>query len=66
MTRSLVDIDDEFLEKAREELGTEVLEDTVNDALRLVVANTQRWCRITRQDFRSSAGWRRVSVILRS
>jgi Arc/MetJ family transcription regulator len=38
MTKHLVDIDDEVLDAARAELGTATLKDTVNEALRRVVA----------------------------
>lgn len=34
MTKRLIDIDDDFLESARAELGLHTLKDTVNEALR--------------------------------
>lgn len=42
MTKTLVDIDDELLEAAREALGTSTKKDTVNAALREVIAMQRR------------------------
>lgn len=42
MTKTLVDIDDELLEAARAALGTSTKKDTVNTALREVVAARAR------------------------
>lgn len=42
MTKTLVDIDDELLEAARAALGTSTKKDTVNAALREVVALQRR------------------------
>ena len=42
MTKTLVDIDDELLEAARAALGTSTKKDTVNAALREVVAARAR------------------------
>ena len=42
MTKTLVDIDDNLLEAAREVLGTSTKKDTVNAALREVLAAQER------------------------
>ena len=42
MTKRLVDIDDEVLEKARLALGTTTLKDTVNESLRAAVQASRR------------------------
>ena len=42
MTKTLIDIDDDLLEAAREALGTTTKKDTVNTALREVLATQQR------------------------
>ena len=42
MTKRLVDIDDEVLEKARLALGTTTLKDTVNESLRATVEAARR------------------------
>ena len=42
MTKTLIDIDDDLLEAAREVLGTTTKKDTVNTALREVLAAQQR------------------------
>jgi len=42
MTKTLVDIDDELLEAAREALGTSTKKDRVNAALREVIAMQRR------------------------
>jgi len=42
MTKTLVDIDDELLEAARAALGTSTKKDTVNAALREVLAMQRR------------------------
>lgn len=42
MTRIVIDIDDEVLAEAAEEPGTTTTEDTVNAALREVVAHRRR------------------------
>lgn len=42
MTKTLIDIDDDLLEAAREALGTRTKKDTVNTALREVLAVQQR------------------------
>jgi Arc/MetJ family transcription regulator len=42
MTRTIVDTDDELLERAREILGTTTKKDTINGALREVVALAAR------------------------
>ena len=42
MTKTLVDIDDDLLEAAREVLGTSTKKDTVNAALREVLAAQER------------------------
>jgi len=42
MTKTLVDIDDALLEAAREVLGTSTKKDTVNAALREVLAAQER------------------------
>ena len=42
MAKTLVDIDDELLEAAREVLGTSTKKDTVNAALREVLAAQER------------------------
>ena len=42
MAKHLVDIDDELLERARAELGTATMKDTVNTALAEVVALAAR------------------------
>ena len=39
MTRTIIDTDDELLERAKEILGTTTKKDTVNAALRQVVAS---------------------------
>ena len=42
MTKTLIDIDDDLLEAVREVLGTTTKKDTVNTALREVLAAQQR------------------------
>ena len=42
VTKTLIDIDDDLLEAAREVLGTTTKKDTVNTALREVLAAQQR------------------------
>ena len=42
VTKTLIDIDDDLLEAAREALGTTTKKDTVNTALREVLAAQQR------------------------
>ena len=42
MTKTLIDIDDTLLEAAREALGTSTKKDTVNAALREVIAARSR------------------------
>ena len=42
MTKTLIDIDDTLLEAAREALGTSTKKDTVNAALREVIATRDR------------------------
>ena len=42
MTKTLIDSDDDLLEAAREALGTTTKKDTVNTALREVLAAQQR------------------------
>lgn len=41
MTKRLVDIDEESLSRARAELGTRTIKDTVNEALRVAVNDRQ-------------------------
>lgn len=41
MTKRLVDIDEESLSRARAELGTRTIKDTVNEALRVAVSDRQ-------------------------
>ena len=54
MTKRLVDIDDEVLERARLALGTKTLKDTVNESLR-VTAQAARRHAITDEDFAAFA-----------
>ncbi len=51
MTKRLVDVDDEVLEKAREVLGTTTLKDTVNASLAETVKAAHRRA-LTREDLK--------------
>lgn len=42
MSKVPIEIDDELLEEARQELGTATKKDTVNEALRIVVLRRRR------------------------
>lgn len=42
MTKRLVDIDDDALDRARARLGTATIKDTVNQSLRLAAADRAR------------------------
>ena len=48
MTKTLIEIDDEYLAAAQQALGTTTKKDTVNAALREVLANRRRAVALTR------------------
>lgn len=54
MARTVIDLDDELLTSVARELGTSTKKDTVNAALREVLANRQRAVALTR--LREAAG----------
>ena len=54
MTKRLVDVDDDLLEKARQILGTTTLKDTVNESL-LGTIRTARRRAITKEDLAAFA-----------
>ena len=54
MTRTVIDLDDELLTSVARELGTSTKKDTVNAALREVLANRRRAVALTR--LREAAG----------
>lgn len=45
MTKRLIDVDDELLDRARAVLGTETMKDTVNGALAVAVAERRQHVR---------------------
>jgi Arc/MetJ family transcription regulator len=48
MARTVIDLDDELLARVAKELGTSTKKDTVNAALREVMANRRRALALTR------------------